>query len=63
MAEFRPYISHGFTPSGSPFDKGEGCAVMLARYPCPWPREAHDPNLPPVDVDCFGRRRHPRADS
>ena len=55
----RPYVSHGFTPSSGPFDPGR-CRVQLSRYPCPDGRDAHDPSLPPEDVDAFGRIR--RAD-
>lgn len=49
---------HGFTPSEGPFGDPDRCVVMLARYPCPYRRDEHDPILPPVDVDTFGRRRH-----
>ncbi len=58
VTDFRPSIKHGFTPgsSNNPF-ADDHCMVLLARYPCPWPREEHDPALPPEDVDCFGRRR------
>lgn len=52
--------SHGYTPSTSPFASGEGCRVMLARYPCNYRRDQHDPDLPPVDLDVFGYRRAPR---
>lgn len=31
--------------------------VLLARYPCPYSRDEHDPALPPEDVDFSGRRR------
>ena len=55
----RPYVSHGFTPSSGPFDP-DRCRVQLSRYPCPDGRDAHDPSLPPEDVDAFGRIR--RAD-
>lgn len=49
--------SHGYTPSTTKFGGVESCRVMLARYVCPYSREEHDPNLPPVDVDVFGYRR------
>lgn len=56
--EVPPYpAGHGWTPSTSPFDNGEACRVMLARYPCNWSKDEHDPELPPVDVDVFGYRR------
>lgn len=42
---------HGFTPGKFTPD---ACQVMLARYPCPYPRDEHDPDLPPEDIDCFG---------
>lgn len=57
-------IGHGFTPWTSPFDLGlwePRCRVMLARYPCPYGREEHDPDLPPEDLDAFGYRRRPLA--
>lgn len=46
---------HGWTPTGR-FGPVR-CKVLLARYSCPYPREEHDPNLPPEDVDFSGRRR------
>lgn len=52
--------SHGFTPSMGPFSDGKHCKVMLARYPCPYGRDEHDPALPPEDLDAFGYRRAPR---
>ena len=55
-----PLITHGFTPGRFDPDR---CQVQLTRYPCPWPREAHDPRLPPVDIDCFGRRRREAGES
>lgn len=48
---------HGYTPATGPFATGEGCRVMLARYPCNHSRDQHDPSLPPVNVDVFGYRR------
>ena len=45
---------HGFTPGRFSPDR---CRVILARYPCPYGQEQHDPDLPPVDVDAFGYRR------
>lgn len=47
-------IDHGFTPGKFTPDS---CRVQLARRPCPWPREDHDPDLPPEDIDAFGRIR------
>lgn len=49
---------HGWTPHTGPFATGDACRVMLARYPCNYTREQHDPALPPVDVDVFGYRRN-----
>lgn len=46
---------HGWTPAGR-FGP-QRCKVLLARYPCPYPREEHDPTLPIEDVDFSGRRR------
>lgn len=46
---------HGWTPVGR--FRQERCKVLLARYPCPYPREEHDPSLPPEDVDFSGRPR------
>lgn len=48
---------HGYTPTTGPFAPGEGCRVMLARYPCNYRRDQHDPELPPEDLDVFGYRR------
>lgn len=48
---------HGYSPATGPFATGEGCRVMLARYPCNYSREQHDPSLPPEDLDVFGYRR------
>lgn len=51
-------VAHGFTPGKfSP----EVCQVQLARYPCPYSRVQHDPELPPEDIDAFGRRRTKRG--
>lgn len=47
----RYVVSHGFTPVR--LDPSR-CRVMLARYPCPYRREDHDPALPPERVDAFG---------
>ena len=55
----RAYVGHGFTPSSGPFEP-DSCRVQLSRYPCPDGRDAHDPSLPPEDLDAFGRIR--RAD-
>jgi hypothetical protein len=44
---------HGFTPGKF----SGGCRVMLARYPCNYTPEQHDPDLPPEDLDHFGYRR------
>ena len=49
---------HGWTPAGR-FGP-QRCKVLLARYPCPYPREEHDPTLPIEDVDFSGRRRKPK---
>jgi hypothetical protein len=50
---------HGWTPGTTPFDNGKACRVSLGvrLEPCDYSREQHDPNLPPVDLDVFGRRR------
>lgn len=37
--------------------RAQQARVLLARYPCPYPREEHDPSLPPEDVDFSGRPR------
>lgn len=47
---------HGFTPGRFSPDH---CQVQLARYPCPYTREEHDPGLKAEDLDVFGRRRRP----
>lgn len=61
--EFPPFLSylpgsgpidHGFTPGNFSPDT---CQVMLARYPCPYPKQDHDPRLPPEDINSFGYRR------
>ena len=54
---------HGWTPHTGPFSDGTACRLMLARYPCNYTREQHDPDLPPVDVDVFGYRRGQREGS
>lgn len=60
-AEPRPYpAGHGYTPATGPFATGDGCRVMLARYPCDYGRDQHDPDLPPEDLDVFGYRRERR---
>ena len=56
--EVNAYVRHGFTPGRTPFADGTRCVVMLARYPCPYGPDEHDPALPPVDVDAFGRKRN-----
>lgn len=53
-------IRHGFTPGTGPFADPERCRFRLARRTCPWSRDEHDPDLPPEDVDAFGRREHQR---
>ncbi len=55
QADPRYPAGHGWTPTGR-FGPVR-CKVLLARYSCPYPREEHDPNLPPEDVDFSGRRR------
>lgn len=45
------YIHHGWTPGKF----GGPCRVRLARGMCPWSREEHDPDLPPENVNAFGR--------
>lgn len=47
-------VDHGFTPGKFTPD---ACQVQLARYPCPYRRDEHDPDLPPEDIDVFGRIR------
>lgn len=49
-------IDHSFSPGKFSPDT---CRVMLARYPCPYGRDEHDPDLPPEDVDAFGYLRRP----
>lgn len=49
-----PYpAGHGWTPGKF----SGGCRVLLARRPCDYSQEQHDPDLPPEDVDFSGRRR------
>lgn len=59
-ARSRHPAGHGYTPATGPFATGDGCRVMLARYPCNYTREQHDPDLPPEELDVFGYRRSPR---
>jgi hypothetical protein len=46
---------HHWTPGSTtnPFNKGDSCHVMLARYVCPYTKEEHPPG-PPEQVDMFG---------
>jgi hypothetical protein len=48
---------HHWTPGSTtnPFNKGDSCHVMLARYVCPHTKEEHPPG-PPERVDVFGYR-------
>jgi hypothetical protein len=49
--------NHHWTPGSTtnPFNKGDSCHVMLARYVCPYGKEEHPPG-PPERVDVFGYR-------
>lgn len=48
---------HGWTPHTGPFSDGSSCRVILARHPCDYSKDDHDPALPPEDLDVFGYRR------
>lgn len=49
------HVRHRWTPGLF----GGGCQVQLARYPCPYSEDEHEPG-PPEDVDVFGRGRRGR---
>jgi hypothetical protein len=48
---------HHWTPGSTtnPFNKGDSCHVMLARYVCLYGKDEHPPG-PPERVDVFGYR-------